>query len=268
MKIHLAAGSDVGTVRKRNEDCYLLGEHIGRDPLQSLSIHTEEENFRRRGFLAAVADGMGGYEGGQFAAEFVLEHLRDSFYHDTRDGADLQMIARQLVDYLHAANDALVAETRRSEQLRYSGTTIVGFVMVEAGLTVFHAGDSRLVRVQDGHLISITQDHSLMASYMQKEGASVEEALRMPNARSLTNGMGPLAAFKPAIDIDHGIQKGDRVMLCSDGLYAYGGGVPDEILREALTTGENLDDLVPNLLQLARRHDGGDNATLILADLA
>ena len=267
-RIVAAAASDQGKVREHNEDCFLLGRYVERSSWLSAGMCSDGELFQSYGFLAAVADGMGGTSGGALASRFVLETLSTLYYSEWRNQLEGDACCGVMETLLAQTNDLLVKAVAHNPELAHAGTTVVGIALFPKGDTViFHAGDSRAVRLAAGFMDALTRDHSVAAAAIEKGECSEAEALSRPDARLLTHGMGAVPVFKPVVTLRHRIEIGDRVLLCSDGLYAYGGGVVKDSLRQLLQREVPPAELVAELVAAALDADGSDNITALVLDV-
>ena len=163
MRIAAAGFGVTGAGREKNDDYYCLGPFVEQGVLTSLEIDTTSSSFRRYGFLAAVADGMGGYAGGNVASHILLEYLSARFYSEERGDFSDEALLSSLQRYLEEAQQALVTELQRSPALQQAGTTLAGIVLTAPDrLIVFHIGDSRVLRFAAGYLRPLTIDHSFL----------------------------------------------------------------------------------------------------------
>lgn len=256
----LACGAtDVGTVRKSNEDNYLLDEALG---------------------LAMLADGMGGHAAGEVASAGVLGAVRDyvTAHAPGLPAADAE--ARREADpdatwsdpaagalrLLHAAvahaNASLYAQNcaRNRADGGGMGTTLSGFwhASPAAPLVVFHVGDSRLYRLRGGVLAQLTRDQTL---YQQALEAGMLDQL--PPRNLLLQAVGPSSALTAEVR-SHRTEPGDVLMLCSDGLH---GSVPHADIESALALAsrDNLDQVCARLIEMAKVYGSRDNITVLVA---
>jgi PPM family protein phosphatase len=226
-----------------------------------------EKNEDRMGYcytrdsgLFALADGMGGHPEGEVASQLALQTMAALFQRDAKP---------MLKDPLRFLHDAIIAG--HHQLLRYATekalidtprTTIVACVLQGNAAYWAHCGDSRLYMVRDGKLIARTRDHSY--SELQETLAHVVPMAEKFNRNVLFTCLG--SPGKPVVDTAGPIlmQAGDRVLLCSDGLW---GSVSDADIAEQLGR-RALADAVPELVEQALRHAGAksDNVTIIAAE--
>lgn len=254
--------TDVGLVRKSNEDNFIIDADIG---------------------LVAVADGMGGHDGGQIASYSVLEALRESIVKSMRNQAhgavppppapdsqdpdatwqDQHMPAMMTVyQAVEFANAQVFATNVRNQSTEGGGmgTTLTGFWHSKAGgpLIVFHVGDSRLYRLRNGELSILTRDQTLYQQALE-EGMSDN----LPARNLLLQAIGPEDTATPDVKLCEA-EEGDLFMLCSDGLY---GNTPHAAIAEVLAraNAQALDQCCADLIGLAKFYGSRDNITAVLA---
>jgi len=232
-----AGATDVGQVRSNNQDRYIGRPQAG---------------------LWAVADGMGGHQGGEIASQLACEALAERFGEHTIIG---------LVDAIEAANAAVHQAGSEDPELAGMGTTVVAIALVRDNddevLAVANVGDSRAYRLADGVLEQLTEDHSLVADMVREGSLSAEEAATHPQRNILTRVLGVYDEV-PVDVITVSPHHGDRYLLCSDGLFNE---VPEEaiasVLRRLVDPAEAADELV----QRAVQSGGRDNVTVLLVDV-
>ncbi|WP_413672786.1 PP2C family serine/threonine-protein phosphatase [Massilia cellulosiltytica] len=247
--------TDVGLVRQSNEDNFLI------DPALR---------------LVAVADGMGGHDGGEIAACLALETVRDALAaadpkkSSPGDAADPDATWQDehmpAVVAVHEAVDAANARVYGANvqggrgEGSGMGTTLTGFWQSLPGgpLVIFHVGDSRLYRYRDGELAVLTRDQTM---YQQALEAGVSGDF--PPRNLLLQAIGPTAAIAPDVKActPH---PGDLYLLCSDGLY---GNTPHAAIERALAGAhaQALEHCCAELIALAKAHGSRDNITAVLA---
>jgi protein phosphatase len=230
------SASDVGLVRSSNQDL----------ALESSS-------------LFAVADGMGGHAGGEVASRVAIDALTAAF--------GRQPTGVGLREAVVSANSAVWERSLDSTELRGMGTTLTAVALVdEAGhdvLALVNVGDSRSYRFHAGELTQITTDHSLAEEMVQNGELTPAEAMVHPHRHILTRALG----VSSDVDVDLWRirpTRGDRYLLCSDGLTnELGDGQIFEILA-SITDPQEAADL---LVRAARTHGGSDNITAVVVDV-
>lgn len=201
----VAMQTDVGRVRERNEDAGYVDARIG---------------------LFVVADGMGGHGGGDVASALavsavreIVEALRDRLWHVTP--GDVHKTARTLIERaIRTAHGAVLDRSFQDLEVHNMGTTLDVLLVHEDHAYVGHVGDSRTYIVREGVIRQITNDHTV-AEVMRRSGQlTEEEAQRSPLRTVLCNSVG----CAPDLSVEHSrvsLCAGDRLLMCSDGLYDY-----------------------------------------------
>jgi serine/threonine protein phosphatase PrpC len=235
--LRYAARSDVGLVRANNQDSAYAGPH-----------------------LLAIADGMGGHAGGDVASSVAIAALAplDGESHGPDDALD------ELERALEAARDEIVARTEAEPDLAGMGTTVTAILRAGNKLAMVHLGDSRGYLLRDGVLAQVTTDHTFVQHLVNTGKITAEEAEHHPQ-RSVV--MRVLGDFDPDVAPDLSVREarpGDRWLLCSDGLSGF---VSAETIADTLRDTADVDACADRLVQLALRAGGGDNVTVIVADV-
>lgn len=219
-----------GCVRELNEDALLNRPDIG---------------------LWAVADGMGGHQGGEVASAAVIEALGrvDNFSsaYAFRDGA------------AHALAGVNAQLTALSAERGTMGATIVTLLAHEGHYACLWAGDSRAYLYRGGALKRLTRDHSVVQEMVDAGALSEERARAHPRANVITRAVGA----REDLQLDNAfgnVQRGDRFLLCSDGLT---GVVTDRGIAEAMIRAP-LEAAAERLLETALARGAPDNVTLVL----
>jgi protein phosphatase len=250
MRIEIAGCSETGTVRARNEDALLLG-HEG-------VLETASTAFRTFGLLVAVADGMGGYAGGEIASTTALEALRTCFYGEPRDANP----AAQLAGYLARVQEVVAARLRQEPGLEEAGTTIAGIALLPPDvLLVFHAGDSRVLRASGGFVRQLTVDHTPLGDDLASGRLSEAEAAATGMANRLTRALGLTGDARVELDTSWTWAAGDTFLLGTDGWHGVGHGLTREALRDLVREGGDAAHLARASVARAVAADGSDNAT-------
>jgi PPM family protein phosphatase len=240
--IELASLSDLGCLRENNEDRYSYWEP-----------HSEEQ-FKIKGRLISVADGMGGYEGGQEASRIAIEAVEEAYA--TGTGADPQSL---LVAGFHTAHQKIIEYADRHPGLQGMGTTCTTIALLGTRLYFAHIGDSRLYLVRDSAISRLTHDHSYVGRLIDNGIISPEEAESHPQRHILTAALGAGTDVDPDCPTNPiDLRTGDTLVLCTDGLW---GIVHDEELRTAID-GHTPKESCRQLVQMALARGGPDNITL------
>lgn len=224
--------SDVGRVRKENEDSFITHPEAG---------------------LWCVADGMGGYEAGKFASSSVVQAL--STVGQAASAADL--LAR-FQDRLAHANDAMRA-TGREQGIGTFGTTVVALLVHERHFACVWAGDSRCYRLRAGRLEQISRDHTEVQDLVDRGMLTPAEAKRWPGRNVITRAIG--VTEEPELELVQGtVEPDDRFVLCSDGLTGH---VNDDEI-EAWVGSLEPDEACARLIETTLARGANDNVTVIV----
>lgn len=243
MRIDFFAASVVGR-RSNNEDQFCADPELG---------------------LFVVADGMGGYEGGEVASRLAVDEVRAFVGLNRRDPGATWPCAEDKKkafseSMLHAASLRAHAEiaAHRTERLRQMGSTIVTLLIEEHRATCAHVGDSRLYRLRDGRLEQITRDHSLWAELEASGGAGVDRKdFGWKNQITRALGVdGNHRADTASLDL----VVGDTWLLCSDGLYDP---LAPEQIAEVLKVG-SAKEACEAIVQRAYDAGSSDNITAVV----
>ncbi len=210
--------------------------------------------YTRQSGLFVLADGMGGHPEGEVAAQLALQTVSALFQKEAR--THVRSPSEFLATALMAAHHQIVRYAGERGMLDTPRTTLVAAVVQNGAATWVHCGDSRLYVVRNGQLLTRTRDHS----YIEQHAAGV---IRMEhlNRNILFTCLG--SPTKPVYDVTGPVvlQQGDRILLCSDGLW---GSLSDvEIVRQL--SAKPVAQAVPDLAESALRTGGphSDNVTVI-----
>lgn len=240
--VEVSGQSDIGCQRENNEDSF--GYWEPEDDVQ----------FQRKGRLAVVADGMGGYEGGQEASRIAVDTVID-FYREFA-GDDPQ---QALVGAVLSAHERIRECGVAHPHLHGMGTTCTALALVQDELHFAHVGDTRLYRVRGEQITQLTRDHSYVGRLVESGVISREEAERHPQRNILTAALGTttdLVMDSPGRG--EPILPGDVLLICSDGLW---GQVRDSEILEAVKN-QDAEQAGQSLIRLARERGGPDNITV------
>jgi len=244
--IELAGLSDVGCQRKNNEDRYSYWEPVS------------DEEFRRKGRLAIVADGMGGYEGGQEASGIAVETVEEVYAGTLNDDP------RSLLNAgFRAAHQRIQEQASKNLVLHGMGTTCTAIALLGNTLHFAHVGDSRLYLVRDGSISALTRDHSYVNRLLEDGILSAEEAESHPQRHILTAALGSAEVFPEMSPEPMSLEKDDVLVLCTDGLW---GAVAESELKSAVARPPL--QACKDLVALAKQRGGPDNITVQVLKLS
>lgn len=224
-----AAASDVGRVRKANEDSYYV-----RSP------------------LFVVADGMGGANAGEVASKIAVDSFKDPL-------DDAVAPEPRMAGIVRTANRLIHKKSNSSDEFKGMGTTVTALLLGDDELTIAHVGDSRAYRLRDGDLERLTRDHSLVGEMVRRGAITEAEAEVHPQRSILTRALGP----EDDVEIDtlsHGVKGGDIYLICSDGLT---GMVDEATIATEMGSGRPMQEIAESLIRKANENGGVDNITVI-----
>ena len=223
--------TDVGRVRDHNEDSLVV-----KHPLY------------------AVFDGMGGHEAGEVASEIaadVVQSLSPSILDPTALG---QAVINANLEIIHAAN------TGKGKP--GMGTTCTAALMSGNKLVVAQVGDSRAYLLHEGHLQQLTRDHSYVAELVERGEITKDYARVHPDRSKITRALGTDPNMMPDL-YELEVESGDRLMICSDGLYSM---ITDDDIEHILCAEADPQEAADRLVREANEWGGHDNVTVIVVD--
>jgi PPM family protein phosphatase len=236
MRLSSFAGSDVGLARSGNEDSYFCGRTV-----------------------FAVADGLGGHQGGEVASAAAVEPLAAL---DGRAFADPGEAAEALAAAVREANAAILDRAAGNPDLWGMGTTLTAAAVAGEGqLQLAHVGDSRAYLLRDGALEQLTSDHTVVAELVRRGRLTPAQAAIHPERSILTRAVG----LDPTVPVDLPdpleLRPGDQVLLCSDGLTE---AVDDDRIARVLSDADDGNAACRSLIDTANAAGGPDNITVVL----
>ena len=231
--------------------------HVGR-------VRTgNEDAFIAQPLLVGVADGMGGHQAGEVASAIAVQMMRDR----VGDGAPSLEAATAAVV---AANTAIFKGARDNSEQRGMGTTLTALIVLgdeAAGairrFVLLNVGDSRTYLLRAGRLRRITVDHSYVQELVSTGHITEIEARTHPRRNIVTRALG----IEASVRVDSWVLpfvKGDRYLLCSDGLVDE---VDDSEIAEVLAAHRDAQRAAQALVDVANEHGGRDNTTVIVVDV-
>ena len=264
--------SDRGKVRADNQDHFYLGKlgRFSQTLATSLPGGELPERLEQAGYVAVVADGMGGHAGGEVASRTAII----VFFHllfDTPDWVlkvDDQSAAKildRVTDRYRSLDSLLDERARVDPNLRGMGTTMTLTYSIGFDLFLAHAGDSRAYLCRGGSLRQLTRDHTRVQELVDAGMMTREEAATHRLRNVLTNVLG---GGVPLTDVDvHRVllAGGDTLLLCSDGLYDV---VKDDEIASILAGTSSASAACRSLIDLALERGAPDNVTAVVSRYA
>jgi PPM family protein phosphatase len=240
--IELGNLSDVGCQREENQDSLLYAEP------------DSDEEFQKKGRLAVVADGMGGYEGGGIASGIAVDVIRSTYFASQAEDAE-----GALTDAMIAAHFAIRDYAREHPQDSSMGTTCIAATLRDGHLVYGHIGDSRLYLMRNGSITQLTRDQTLCERMVEQGELRPEDIANHPDRHVLTAAMGvgeSIPAEFPEQPIS--LLADDILLMCSDGLYDL---VSDEEMLSAARQ-QAPEEACRQLVATAKERGGFDNITV------
>lgn len=232
--------TDIGKRRSANQDfVYASDQAVGN--LSNLLI---------------VADGMGGHNAGDLASRYTVESMVEYI-----EKAEEKRPIPLLSCAIHYANDLVLEKARSDKTLEGMGTTVVAATMKDDYLYIANVGDSRLYLI-DQEIEQITRDHSLVEEMIRVGELQRKDAKSHPDRNVITRAIGVRSPVR--IDFfDVKMEKGDRILLCSDGLTNM---VEDEEILHIVKKCASLKEAAQRLITEANKNGGKDNISVVLAE--
>jgi PPM family protein phosphatase len=240
--VELAGLSDIGCQRENNEDRYSYWEPAS------------DAQFSLKGRLAIVADGMGGYEGGQEASRIAIEMIEEVYAN-----AGAGDPRTWLLQGFQVAHHRIQEYAEKYPDLHGMGTTCTAMALLDHLLYFGHVGDSRLYLVRGSSISRLTQDHSYVSRLVQNGVLRAEEAESHPQRHILTAALGAgnsITPDSPAQPV--ALESGDVLVLCTDGLW----GLLTEPEIQSAVVGKNAAEICDSLVETAKKRGGPDNITV------
>ena len=236
--MRIAGDTHVGKVRPANEDALIIEPRMG---------------------LYAVLDGMGGASAGDVASALARDTVRDFVLHRRLTLAPAALLEAAII----AGSTAVFTAAQAHPERHGMGTTVVACLVVDPRHVVIgHVGDSRAYLLRNGRLQPLTRDHTIVEELVVRGLLAADEAERHPYKNVLSRNLGA----KPETQVDIvelELRPGDRLLLCSDGLYGYASA---EAIQYLLGSGDAPEHVARDLIELALRGGGGDNVSTIVIE--
>lgn len=237
-KIVGAGRSEAGSVRAVNQDSYHVGPVAGR------------------GFLAVVADGMGGHKAGEVASRMAVEALLAEL------GRSRVQPPVALARAAQAANSRIYGYAQEHPDHQGMGTTLTAVYLDDQVGLVGHVGDSRGYLMREGTIVRLTADHSWVADRVRQGLLTDDEARRHRWRNVITNALGATPSFR--LEVSHfEVRSGDRLLLCSDGISML---LPDPLLLQIAASGTPA-EASERLVAEANERGSPDNVTAIVVEV-
>lgn len=249
MKMDVAGISHTGAVRDANQD--VVAWQVTDDGESALLV---------------VADGMGGYQGGEIAsrlaADSVMEVMVPVLFQSEADKREID--PNDCLETAFAlANDRILERRKTDERLGKMGTTLVVAWVEEGVAHIAHAGDSRCYRIREGELTCLTRDDTVVQNMLEDGSINEADVANVPFRNVLTRAVGAMDPLELSV-CSEPLQPGDSLLLCSDGLTH---SVPEAEWMQILMDCECRESAVSALIEAALEHQASDNVSVVLLTL-
>jgi protein phosphatase len=247
MRMVAAGQTEVGCVRKHNEDNFLMESDLG---------------------LFVVADGLGGHAAGEVASRIVVDKIGDFITHTAeRDRTwpveyevGLSYDGNRLKAALLLADQGILNDIQTNPERESMGSTVVGCLVQGDRATLVHVGDSRAYLLNPRGIQQVTRDHSWVAEQVENGILTPEEARHHPFRNVITQALGNGGDLDVAVQ-EIQVRELDRILLCSDGLS---GMVQDQAIWEIVTQAPDVEAAAQKLVSKAMENGGEDNITVVI----
>lgn len=242
MKIY--AETDIGMVRSMNQDAYYISE--------------EDDNYK----LCILADGMGGYTGGEIASRLACvaaaKYIKENFNCEkTETKEEIMEIVKKAMEY---ANDVVYEKSKEAVELEQMGTTLEVCLIYNNRAYIGHIGDSRIYRIRQSIMRKITVDHSYVQKLVKDGTISKEEAITHPKKNMLMKALGCEEEIEPDVMVK-GFNEKDIILMCSDGLTNM---ISEQEIYNIVE--QDVQNATGNLIKKAKELGGYDNITVVIIE--
>ena len=235
-----SARSAIGLVRQGNEDSGFVSPQ-----------------------LIAVADGMGGHAAGEVASKIAVQVLKSLVPTLISVDIDQDSVEDLLMHSLHSIDSEISLVTAEEIEKRGMGTTLTALLIRDGYISLLHVGDSRCYRLRGNTLEQLSNDHTVIQELLDQGAISHAEAAEHPQRSMLTQALRGDGDVTPVLQM-YEVKKGDRYLLCSDGLS---GVLTEKEIKIGLKKSDK-DEAVKFLVDATYVNGAPDNVTVLIADLS
>ena len=235
-----SARSAIGLVRQGNEDSAFVSPQ-----------------------LIAVADGMGGHAAGEVASRIAVQVLHRLTPTLTATDIDEDSVSDLLMHSLHSIDEEIAAVAEEEIEKRGMGTTLTALLFRNNHIALLHVGDSRCYRLRGSSLEQLSNDHTVIQELLDQGAISEAEAAEHPQRSMLTQALRGDGDVTPVLQV-YEVKKGDRFLLCSDGLS---GVLTEKEIKIGLKKSDK-DEAVKFLVDATYVNGAPDNVTVLIADIS
>jgi serine/threonine protein phosphatase PrpC len=246
-------------VREHNEDNFLIANLTNGERGEREASLTDVVG--EGGLLFAVCDGMGGAAAGEVASQMAVDVL-DEVMRRGGSPKERDVLARRLVSAVEEAGRRIFDSAQKERSRRGMGTTATAAVLIDKVLFVAEVGDSRAYLLRNGQLKQLTKDQSLVNQLIEAGHLTEAEAEAFEHSNIILQALGTSETVQVDLTFVE-LRRGDRLMLCSDGLS---GLVSADTLRDTLTAFDDPAECTAALIRHAEASGGHDNITVVVTD--
>ena len=269
MIVELYAKSDVGRVRRGNEDNFLVLDLTTEQTWSGADGATPPEKLTRfdlggKGLVLVVSDGMGGALAGDVASRMAVDSVREMLLGtEGEEACDPQLdLVECLKNATHYANLAIHQKSQEDSRCAGMGATFTGAAIRGSDLDLVQVGDSRGYVIRKDHIRLATKDQSLVQQLVDVGQISESEAETHMFRNVILQALGAQSEVAPVTGRIH-LRQGDVLLLCSDGLS--GKLRAEDIQKIVVNSQDNLSQACEALIEEANNRGGEDNITVVLA---
>ncbi len=242
-KVLFAVLTDTGCQRANNEDVGMA------------MVASSASQWRSRGHLFVVADGMGGHAVGELASRSAVDTLTHDFFKN-KSATPGEALHQAML----AANGAVNRRAAQNRDFMRMGTTCTALAISARGAYLAHVGDSRCYRIRGDRIDQLTFDHSLQWELMRRTGEALDSIMKREPKNVITRSIGPEPVVQVDLEGPHPVQDGDVFVLMTDGICNY---VTDAEIGQIACSVEPA-DACRLLIDLASVRGGADNMTAVI----
>jgi serine/threonine protein phosphatase PrpC len=213
--------------------------------------------------LIAVADGMGGHAAGEVASRIAVQVLHRLTPTLTATDIDEDSVSDLLMHSLHSIDEEIAAVAEEEIEKRGMGTTLTALLVRDNHIALLHVGDSRCYRLRGSALEQLSNDHTVIQELLDQGAISEAEAAEHPQRSMLTQALRGDGDVTPVLQV-YEVKKGDRFLLCSDGLS---GVLTEKEIKIGLKKSDK-DEAVKFLVDATYVNGAPDNVTVLIADIS
>jgi PPM family protein phosphatase len=258
LSVDVFGRTDVGCVRADNQDSFLVGD-LDRGALITPGDALMVPD-RGRGPVLVVCDGMGGVAGGEVASDLAARVMWGQMI-EAASADDRHVYGRLLRRAARVANRRIWEEGRTHKHLRGMGTTMSAAGLAGSTVVLAQVGDSRAYLHRGQTLTQVTRDQSVVSALVHAGRITADEARDSIHANVILQALGVAKDVEVSLSVVE-LRRGDRLLLCSDGLH---GPVSDDEILAILEEIPDVREAVETMVEEARAAGGPDNITAVLA---